>query len=254
MEENYMAKNIEIRLGSEDLSQIEKRVNPMNQNRRLPSIVLVDTSGSMYNYENLLKKSVEELYDAILSDRRAAKSTELAVLTFNSDIEILERMREIKSQESKGKNLDFHCEGCTLTGLALKAAIMQIEGRKQVYENNVPIVKYYSPIIFLISDGKPVCNDDNVKPQELAAMEFSKEYIKREVAANRLVVISVEVGNDCDHELMMELTGLNSDKHVTKVKNASELVNFFKITSSIIIASSQTGSQDLNKKSFSEMN
>ena len=110
MEENYMAKNIEIRLGSEDLSQIEKRVNPMNQNRRLPSIVLVDTSGSMYNYANLLKKSVEELNDAILSDRRAAKSTELAVLTFNSDIEILERMREIKSQESKGKNLDFHCE------------------------------------------------------------------------------------------------------------------------------------------------
>ena len=162
-------------------------------------------------------------------------------------------MREIKAQEAKGKNLDFHCHGCTLTGLALKNAIMQIEGRKKVYAKVVPKIKYYAPIIFLISDGVPECYDENVKPQEAEAMAFSKAYIKREVAANRLVVISVEVSDHCDHALMRELTGLKNDKHVTKVSNASELANFFKVTSSIIISSSKRGTKDLNNIPFADM-
>lgn len=245
--------NIEGMLGSMDLSNVEKKTVALNQSKRLPAIMLVDTSGSMSSYENLLKKSVEGLYEAILADRTASNATELAILTFNSDIEILERMREIKIQEAQGKNLDFHCQGCTLTGLALKNAIMQIEGRKKAYSSNVPKIKYYSPIIFLISDGVPECYDDNVKKQEDEAMAFSKAYIKREVAANNLVVISVEVSDHCNHALMRELTGLNTDKHVAKVSNASELANFFKVTSSIIISSSKKGTKDLNSISFSEM-
>lgn len=236
-----------------DLSNIEKKTVLLNQSKRLPAIMLVDTSGSMGSYEDLLKRSVEGLYEAILGDRIASNSAELAVLTFNSDIEILERMREIKAQEAQGKNLDFHCHGCTLTGLALKNAIMQIEGRKKVYAKAVPKIRYYAPIIFLVSDGKPECYDDNVKPQEAEAMQFSKAYIKREVAANNLVVISVEVGDYCDHALMTELTGLDNDKHVTKVNNATELAKFFKVTSSIIISSSKRGTRDLNNIPFAEM-
>mgnify|MGYP002773556881 FL=1 len=245
--------NIEGMLGSMDLSKVEQKAVTLNVSKRLPAIMLVDTSGSMGSYEDLLKRSVEGLYEAILADRTASNSTELAVLTFNSDIEILERMREIKAQEAQGKNLDFHCHGCTLTGLALKNAIMQIEGRKKVYAKVVPKIKYYAPIIFLISDGVPECYDENVKPQEAEAMAFSKAYIKREAAANRLVVISVEVSDHCDHALMKELTGLNNDKHVTKVSNASELANFFKVTSSIIISSSKRGTKDLNNIPFADM-
>lgn len=245
--------SIEGMLGSMDLSQVEKKVVKLNTSKRLPAVILVDTSGSMSNYESLLKHSVEGLYDAILKDRAASNATELAVLSFNSDIEILEKMREIKTQEAQGRNLDFHCTGVTLTGLALKTAIMQLEARKKVYMESTPKVKYYSPIIFLVSDGKPECYNAAVQAQENEAMKFSKDYIRREVAANRLVVISVEVGDNCDHNLMRELTGLNNDKHVTKVNNATELANFFKVTSSIIISSSKTGTNNLNTRSFSEM-
>ena len=245
--------SIEGMLGSMDLSQVERKVVKLNTSKRLPAVILVDTSGSMSNYESLLKHSVEGLYDAILKDRTASNATELAVLSFNSDIEILEKMREIKTQEARGRNLDFHCTGVTLTGLALKTAIMQLEARKKVYMESTQKIKYYPPIIFLVSDGKPECYNTTVQAQEDEAMRFSKEYIRKEVAANRLVVISVEVGDNCDHNLMRELTGLTTDKHVTKVNNATELANFFKVTSSIIISSSQTGSNNLNSKSFSEM-
>jgi len=249
-----MAKVLSAMLGNSDLSEFgDKKVNTLNNSKRLPAIILVDTSGSMHNYENLLKKAVESLYDEILKDRAASNATELSVMTFNSDIEILEKMREIKSQESKGRNLDFHCEGVTLTGLALKVAISQLESRKKVYAQSTPKVKYYAPIIFLVSDGYPYCDNITVLKQEEAAMSYSRQYIRQEVAANRLVVISVEVGDNCDHNLMRDLTGLSDDKHVTKVSNAAELANFFKITSSIIISSSKTGTNTLNNISFKDM-
>lgn len=241
-------------LGNSDLSKYgEKKVDEWNVNKRLPAIILVDTSGSMSNYESLLKQSVESLYTAILNDDEASQATELSVMTFNSEIEILEKMREITTQEARGRNLNFHCDGVTLTGLALKVAISQLESRKKVYAQSTPKVKYYAPIIFLVSDGYPYCDNTTVLAQEEAAMSYSRQYIRQEVAANRLVVISVEVGDRCDHNLMRELTGLNDDKHVTKVSNAAELANFFKITSSIIISSSKTGTNSLNNISFKDM-
>ena len=249
-----MAKVLSAMLGNSDLSEFgEKKVNENNQSKRLPAIILVDTSGSMRNYEILLKKSVESLYDEILKDRSASNATELSVMTFNSDIEVLEKMKEIKLQEAKGRNLDFHCDGVTLTGLALKVAISQLESRKKVYAQSKPKIKYYAPIIFFVSDGKPECYDATVLKQEQTAMAYSLNYIRQEVAANRLVVISVEVGDNCDHSLMRQLTGLNDDKHVTKVNNAAELANFFKVTSSIIISSSRTGTNALNGISFKDM-
>ena len=238
-------------LNKTDLSEFgEKSIDLMNTRKRLPAIILVDTSGSMEGYENLLKGAVEGLYDAILADRTARAAVELCVLTFNSDIEILEPLREIGQQEARGRNLNFHCDGVTLTGLALKTAISQLECRLQAYNNHTPKIKHYAPLLFLISDGKPECYDDHVIPQENLAMLEAKKYIRQEVANNHLVVVSVEVGNQCDHNLMIELTGLRDDKHVKRVNNAAELANFFKFTSSLIVDSSKNGTDSLNSTSI----
>ena len=244
--------NLEKWLGSLDLTNVEKKVVKINTSRRLPAVILVDTSGSMSDYEELLQNSVEELYAAISRDRAACNATELAVVCFNSDITILEKLREIKQHEAQGRNLKFHCDGMTLTGLALKKTIEQLEGRKSVYMNSIPRIRNYAPIIFFISDGKPECYDEATQKLEDEAMQYCKEYIRKEVLENRLIVISVEVGDFCDHNLMRELTGLRDDKHVMKVDNATELANFFKITSSIIISSSKTGSHNLNEVDFSK--
>lgn len=86
---------------------------------------------------------------------------------------------KLSVRKTGGGNLDFHCHGCTLTGLALTNAIMQIEGRKRVYAKNVPKIKYYSPIIFQISDGVAEGCDENMIKLEDEAMKFSKAYIKK---------------------------------------------------------------------------
>jgi uncharacterized protein YegL len=247
-------KALEAILGNGDTSElVDKKVDVLNQSKRIPAAVLIDTSGSMHGYEALLKKSVEQLYDEILSDRDAGNSTELAVMAYNNDVEILEKLREIKKQKSKGRDLKFECKGVTLTGLALKTAIHQLESRKKAYAESTHITKYYAPLLFILSDGCPYCDNPKVAAQDKAALAESIKYIRQEVSTNNLVVIAVEIGNDCDHKLLQSLTGLDDDKHVIKIDHASELSHFFKLTSSVIISSSKFGTTRLNDMSIKDM-
>ena len=66
-----------------------------------------------------------------------------------------------------------------------------------------------------------------------------KKYIKEQVAANKLVVIAVEIGRNCNHALMQELTGLRDDRHVLRADNAKSLVDFFKFSSSMLVSCSK---------------
>ena len=243
-------------LKDDDLSQMgkpfaEAKVNILNQEKRLPTILLVDTSGSMRSYKSLLKDSVEGVYDSIFSNRKASNVIELGVMTFNSEIQVLEKLREIKLQKSKGKNLDFECNGVTLTGLAVKAALAHLRAREVAYEEARPAVHHYAPILFFISDGKPECYDDAVKPQEERARRGSIAYIRKVVAANQLVVISVEVGDYCDHSLMTQLTGLNDDKRVCKLNDFKKV---FELVWHHMQGVHPYGSWSLNDFSFKDMN
>ncbi len=244
-------------LGNDDLSRLgkpyaEATVDQMNTEKRLPSILLVDTSRSMRLYKNLLKESVEGVYDAILRDRKASNVTELGVMTFNSEIQILEKMREIKKQKEKGRNLDFECEGIGLTGLAMKAALAHLEARKETYRNARPMIRHYAPILFFISDGKPECFDDAVKPQEDRARQQCIAYIRKQVAENRLVVVSVEIGDHCGHALMAELTGLPDDRHVIQLRNPEAFSKFVKFLVYSIVMAGHPGNQSINDFNFNQ--
>lgn len=242
-----MAEVLESLLGNKDITSFGvKEVDERNAGRRLPVIILVDTSGSMRDTEALLQQSVKDLYKTLLNDPAVCPRVELSIMSFNSDLQILEPMRELKQHEAMGSNLTFKCGGCTYTGLALKMAIMHLEDRLKVFREHKPRIRYYAPIIFLLSDGIPVCNDDAVKPEEQRAMQEAKEYIKKNVAQNHLSVIAVEIGNSCDHALMRDLTGLNDDKHVVKVSDKYQLAAVFNFTSSLIKYSSQNSQVDIN--------
>jgi len=241
-------------LGNRDITQFGvKKVDEGNMERRLPVIILVDTSGSMHGTEAMLQQSVKDLYSTLRNDPMVCPRVELAVMSFNSDLQILEPMRELDQHEAMGSNLVFKCEGCTYTGLALKMAIMHLEDRLEALRNHKPRIRNYSPIIFLLSDGRPECYDDAVISEEQRAMSEARAYIKKNVAERKLSVIAVEIGDGCDHDLMRDLTGLNDDKHVAKVSDKFQLASVFKFTSTLIRYSALNTQVDINNveaKSF----
>lgn len=111
------------------IAATKQPVNVMNTNKRGSASIVIDTSGSMNPYRDLLKRLICEFYDDVLKDPIASNILELSIITFNSDVFILQPMSEVKAQEKKGKDIDLHCEGLTLTGCALQVALLQMEQR-----------------------------------------------------------------------------------------------------------------------------
>lgn len=225
----------------------EESVDFRNTTRRTLAYIMVDTSGSLSGYEEVMKEAVTDLYQTILNNGDAAQSVELGVLTFDSNVTILQPPCEILRQEAAGRNFDFKCEGATYTGLALQAALDQIDQRLNAYNAQVPRIQYNAPVLFLLTDGRPECYDDNVKPLENQAMTDSLKKIRDRVGANQLSVIAVEIGENCDHALLRQLTGLDDDRHVYKVSEKSRLSEAFRFTSSLIIHASQSRRRNLNE-------
>ena len=96
----------------------------------------------MNPYRDLLKRLICEFYDDVLKDPIASNILELSIITFNSDVFILQPMSEVKAQEKKGKDIDLHCEGLTLTGCALQVALLQMEQRIDQFRHASPVIKY----------------------------------------------------------------------------------------------------------------
>lgn len=206
----------------------------LNTAKRIPIIFLIDTSKSMAGYEELIKTSICKLYDSILSDRAVSSAVELSVLTFNNDIFVHEQLCEIKRQERQGRSINIECTGNSLIGLALNVALQQLEDRIKVYAQNIPKVKYYVPIVFIISHGMSECSNDNTRKQEEEALVSAKAFIKKKVSENRLAIISVAIGNCCNLSLMRELTGIDTDNRLIKVDTEISLNKFIAFAEVVI--------------------
>lgn len=225
----------------------EESVDSLNTTRRTLAYIMVDTSGSLRGYEEVMERAVADLYQTILNNGDAAQSVELGVETFDSNVTILQPPCEILRQEAAGRNFNFECEGATYTGLALQVALEQIDQRLNKYNAQTPRIQCNAPVLFLLTDGRPECYDDEVRPYEDQAMTDSLREIQNRVRANQLSVIAVEIGENCDHALLRQLTGLADDRHVYRVSERSRLSEAFQFTSSLIIHASQSRRRNLNE-------
>lgn len=95
-------------------------------------------------------------------------------------------------------------------------------------------VRYYVPIIFIISHGKSEYPNDNTGKQEEEALVSAKAFIKKKVSENRLGIISGAIGNCCNLSLMRELTGIDTDNRLIKIDTEISLNKFLDYTKVII--------------------
>lgn len=121
-----------------------------NPEPRCPCILLLDTSGSMYGEPiNQLNQGLKEFQKQLAQDELAAKRVEVSVVSFNSEVEVLNNFETANSFNAPTLNT----RGCTEMGRAIEVAINMLEKRKADYKSNG--ISYYRPWIFLITDGAP---------------------------------------------------------------------------------------------------
>ena len=121
-----------------------------NPEARCPCVILVDTSGSMQGEKiDALNEGLRAFKQNLAADPLAALRVEIALISFDN---------EIKVQQEFGTVDRFDppllvAGGLTHMGSGVLKALEMTEARKALY--NASGVKYYRPWIFLITDGKP---------------------------------------------------------------------------------------------------
>jgi uncharacterized protein YegL len=158
-----------------------------NSSARIPVCLCLDISGSMAKNGAIesLTGGVNKFYEAIRANERTKESCEIAIVTFNSQVVVLEDFSSIAEKKSPV----FKAEGGTALAHGVNKALDLLEARKQEYKKNG--VEYYQPWLVLMTDGKPGDVDDVQAAQKRCADL---------VGQSKLTVFSIAVGNDSDPE------------------------------------------------------
>ena len=146
-----------------------------NPEPRCPCILLLDVSGSMQGPRvDALNEGLRTFKEELNEDSLANKRVEVAIVTFNNDVQIVQDF--VTADQFEPPTLI--AQGLTHTGAAINEALDMIEARKKQYRNNG--IAYYRPWVFLITDGEPQGESDSVV--EKAAQRVKNEENNKSVA------------------------------------------------------------------------
>ncbi len=169
-----------------------------NTSARLPVCLCLDISGSMQKNDAIsqLNSGVKAFYEAIKNDDQAKSSCEIAVVTFNSTVNVVEDFGNVETKAEP----NFFADGGTALAHGVEKALEILDVRKNDYKNNG--IEYYQPWLVIITDGKPGDMED------LPALQLKVVDL---VADKKLSVWPIAVGSDDDsakfHAIMDVLNG-----------------------------------------------
>lgn len=129
----------------EDMVEI---ANP--QQPHCATVLLLDNSGSMSGEKiNDLNEGLRAFKDEIEQDDLASKRVDIAIITFNDDVQVIHDFSSIEDFDPP----TLSAGGYTSMGNAIIMAAEMIEKRKLDYKQKG--IDYYRPWIFMITDGEP---------------------------------------------------------------------------------------------------
>ncbi len=152
-----------------------------NPEPRCPCVLLLDTSGSMKGEPiEALNKGLETFKEHLLKDSLASRRVELAVVTFDNEIRVAQDFVTVDRFEVPV----LTAQGQTYMGGAIQKALDMVQARKTQYRANG--VAYYRPWVFMITDGEPQGEPDQVVQQ-------ATQRLKADEAAKRVAFFAVGV-------------------------------------------------------------
>lgn len=175
-----------------------------NPEPRCPCVLLLDVSGSMQGAAiDALNKGLQTFKDELNRDSLAKKRVEVAIVTFSSDVQVVQDFVTADSFEPP----ILTAQGLTHIGSAIHKALDMVEARKAQYRSNG--VTYYRPWLFLLTDGEPQGEADRI-------VEQAAQRIRDDEASKRVAFFAVGVEGANINRLSqivvrtpLKLTGLN---------------------------------------------
>lgn len=194
-----------------------------NPTTRLPVCLCLDTSGSMSGGPiKELNKGVEYFFEAIKTDEIARYSVELAIVSFNSNVETISDFSSIERKTPTR----LQAGGATRMGEGVELALDLLEKRKGEFSDKG--VDYYQPWLVLMSDGAPSYD-----------ISTAVQRVQNLYNAKRLTVFSVAIGEKANIDVLKKFSSL-ADNMVLKVKSPEHFKEFFEWLSQSVSVASQS--------------
>lgn len=162
-----------------------------NTAARCAVCLCLDTSGSMNPYIDELNEGIKLFYDSIRANDLASKSCEIAIVTYDSDVKVVEDFSSIDTKKPK----TLAASGSTKMGEGVQKALELLSARKQKYKDIG--VDYYQPWLVLMSDGYPD-NLSTVKDAQKITKELEDE--------KKLTIFPIGIGNDVDLDILSDFS------------------------------------------------
>ncbi|MBE9211804.1 MAG: VWA domain-containing protein [Richelia sp. SL_2_1] len=154
-----------------------------NPEPRCPCVLLLDTSGSMQGAPiDALNQGLLSFKDELTKNSLASRRVEVSIVTFDSNINVVQDF--VTADQFTPPILT--AQGLTTMGAGIHKSLDLIQERKAQYRSNG--VAYYRPWIFMITDGEP-----QGEPEEL--IEQASQRLQSDESNKRVAFFSVGVEN-----------------------------------------------------------
>ena len=131
-----------------------------NPEPRCPCVLLLDTSGSMQGMPiESLNQGLLSFKDELTKNSLASRRVEVAIITFDSNVDVVQDF--VTADQFNPPILT--AQGLTTMGSGINKALDIIQERKAQYRANG--IAYYRPWVFMITDGEPQGEMDDVVDQ-----------------------------------------------------------------------------------------
>jgi len=146
-----------------------------NPEPRCPCVLLLDTSSSMRGAPiKALHEGLCTFKTELMRDDLAMRRVEVAVVTFDSDVRVQQDFVTVDRLDTP----TLTAQGYTHMGSAIHQALDMLQARKEQYRTNG--VAYYRPWVFMITDGEPQDEPDDVVAR--AAQRLHEDEADKRVA------------------------------------------------------------------------
>jgi uncharacterized protein YegL len=137
------------------MNQLFDAESPKNFEQKCPCVLVIDTSSSMSGEPmKELNKGLTIFKEQILDDHTASNRLEVAIVTFNSQVEVIRPFDLLKDMAVP----ELDPKGTTKLVDGVRRGISILNERKEYYKSSGQT--YYRPYIILMTDGAPDDDQD----------------------------------------------------------------------------------------------
>ena len=219
---------------------IDEKDLVVNNTRRVPTVLCIDTSSSMgWNGKlELLNEALVELYKELRKDALTKYAVDIAIVEFNEDVTKDGQFQSIRLGEVPQITKP---EGQTHLAEAVDTALSMLERVKDRYKDEG--VGYFQPWLVILSDGRSEGEED----------DYIEQVSKRSSAAeraNKLTVIPAFIGDPTDDDLAVfsKFSAVNK----AQAFDASKLTDFARWLSQSLSTVAHSDASNEPKISFDD--